>query len=224
MDAISFVWLVNCRIKSESLVGHKTFIPTKCHPRLSRLLDQYFLVVRPLEKELAYHVYGKQAYQEYSEYAWVQEDKKMTADRMYKDLETFLGKYCQIEVGIKVYRQLCVEIGRTFLGSEFEIVEQELELLSAQRGHSLQVEQAQYAQEVHHLPGMSSDLLLRYGRISEAWWEVLGLKPGRPPLLPLRQRMKSVTKAQDKLLVMINELLGELKRIREQCSCRTVPQ
>jgi hypothetical protein len=63
------IWLVNHRIKPESLVGHETFILTKCYPHLSRLLKQYFLVIWLLEKELAYHIYGKQAYQEYSEYA-----------------------------------------------------------------------------------------------------------------------------------------------------------
>jgi hypothetical protein len=88
----------------------------------------------------------------------------------------------------------------------------------AQRGYLLHVKQAQYVHEVHHLPAMSSDLLLQYGRISEAWWEVLGLKPSRPPLLPLRQHVKSVAKAKDKLLMMIKELLEELKRIRQQCS------
>jgi hypothetical protein len=45
---------------------------------------------------------------------------------MYKELEAFLGQYCQIGVGIQVYQQVCVEIGRTYLGSEFEIVKDQL--------------------------------------------------------------------------------------------------
>ena len=32
---------------------------------------------------------------------------------------------------------------------------------------------------------MPSDLLLRYGQISEAWWEVTAFKPNTPPMLPL---------------------------------------
>ena len=63
-------------------------------------------------------------------------------------------------------------------------MEDGLELLSAQRGHSLQVEQVHYAPEVNHLPAMSSDLLLRFGRISDAWWGVGGFT-GVPLLLPL---------------------------------------
>jgi len=216
------VWLVNRRTKTETQVGRETFIPTKCYPRLSRLLEQYFLVIRPLEKELAYHVYGKESSQLYSDYMWVQEGKKMTARSMYKEFRKFLAKYCKVDAGIKVYRQLCVEIGRTFLGSEYEIVEGGLELLSAQRGHSLRVEQVQYAPEVNHLPAMSSDRLLGYGRVSEAWWGVGGFAD-TPPLLPLRQRVKTIGKVQDELLGTINafrteiqELRDELARIEEQ--------
>jgi hypothetical protein len=167
------IWLVNRRTKTETQAGHETFIPTKCYPRLSRLLEQYFLVIRPLEKELAYHVHGKQSSQIYSEYLWVREGKKITPRSMYKEVKDFLKDYCNVDAGIKVYRQICVEIGRTYIGSEFEVVEGGLEVLSAQRGHSLRTEQVHYAAEVHHLPAMSSDLLLRFGRISEVWWEVL---------------------------------------------------
>jgi hypothetical protein len=35
---------------------------------------------------------------------------------------------------------------------------------------------------------MSSDLLGRFARVSEAWWQVAGFKPGHPPMLPLRAR------------------------------------
>lgn len=135
------IWLVNRRTKTEMQVGQESFILTKCYPRLSRLLEQYFLIIRPLEKELAYHIYGKESLQVYSEYMWVQEGKKMAARSIYKEFRKFPNKYCKVDAGIKVYRQLCVEIGRVFLGSEYEIVAEGLELLSAQRGHSLQVEQ-----------------------------------------------------------------------------------
>ena len=205
------IWLVNRRTKTETQVGHETFIPTKCYPRLSKLLEQYFLVIRPLEQELAYHVYGKQCSQIYSEYMWVKEGNKMTSKSMYKDLKVFLTKYCNVDGGIQIYRQLCVEIGRVFLGSEFEIFGDEL--LSAQRGHSLRVERGQYAHETHHLPAMSSDLLLQYGRISEAWWGVLGLNSEIPPLLPLRQRNRSMANARDELLAIIEPLRTDIKEL-----------
>ena len=144
---------------------------------------------------------------------WVQDCEKMTAKSMYKEFQQFLNEYCKVDAGIMVYRQLCVEIGRTYLGSEFEIVEDDL--LSAQRGHSLQVEQVQYAPEVNHLPAMSSDLLLRFGRISEAWWGVGGFSDA-PPLLPIRQRVKTIGKAQYELLGIIKELKTDIQELRDE--------
>lgn len=207
------IWLVNRRTKTETQVGKESFIPTKIYPHLSRLLEQYFLVIRPLEKELAYHVYGKTSGQIYSEYMWVEGGKKLTSGSMYKAFQGFLNDYCKVDAGIKIYRQLCVEIGRTFLGSEFEVVEDRLELLAAQRGHSHRTEQVHYAPEVNHLPAMSSDLLLRFGRISEAWWEVVGITEG-PPLLPLRLRVKTIGKAQEELLETIKVLRAEIQDLR----------
>jgi hypothetical protein len=146
----------------------------------------------------------------------VREGKKTTPRSMYKEVKEFLKDYCKVDAGIKVYRQICVEIGRTFIGSEFDIVEGGLEALSAQRGYSLWTEQVQYAPEVHHLPAMSSDLLLRFGRISEVWWEVLGLKPDTPPLLSLQHRVKTVAKAQGDLLLVIDQLRSELQEMYRQ--------
>ena len=117
----------------------------------------------------------------YSEYLWVRGGKKTTPRSMYKKVRGFLKDYCKVNAGIKVYRQICVEISQTYIGSEFEVVKGGLDVLSAQQAHSLWTEQAHYTPEVHHLPAMSSDLLLRFGRISEVWWEVLGLKPDTPP-------------------------------------------
>ena len=77
---------------------------------------------------------------------------------------------------------MCIEIGRVFLGSEVEIEAEKLDLLAVQMGHSLQMAHSHYASEAGRQPGMSSDLMLRYGWISEAWWEVLGFRVGAPPL------------------------------------------
>src|SRR5204863_4209330 len=88
------------------------------------------------------------------------------------------------DVGGHDYRQLTVEIARVFLGSANEMEDEEEDLLAMQRGHSLSRARQSYAAEIGHLSCMSSDQLLRYGRISEGWWEVAGFRPGFPPMLP----------------------------------------
>jgi hypothetical protein len=122
-------------------------------------------------------------------------------------------------MGPRSYRQVCVEIGRVFLGSEMEI--EELDLLAAQMGHSIHMARSHYALEIGHRPGMSSDLVLRYGRISEGWWEVAGFKAGMPPLEPLRSRRKLMAaeavrhqQAVEDLLALIELLRKELKDLK----------
>lgn len=204
------IWIVTRRTKTEGVTGKESFIPIKCHPRLTRALEKYLLIIRPLEKELAYLLNGKEAYQIYSRNLWIQGCKITTEDDMYGHIQDYLKTYCGVDAGIQVYRQLCVEIGRVFLGSEFELELDELDVLALQMGHTAKTARVHYANEVCHLPAMSSDLLLRFGRASEAWWKVIGfgLQPGAAPTPPLRQRRKNLQESNA-------ALLEETKSLRE---------
>ena len=207
------IWIVTRRTKTEGVTGKESFIPIKCHPRLTQALEKYLLIIRPLEKELAYLLNGKEAYQIYSRNLWIQDCKITTEDVMYKHVENYLNTYCGVDAGIRVYRQLCVEIGRVFLGSEFELELDESDVLANQMGHTAKTARVHYANEVCHLPAMSSDLLLRYGRASEAWWKVIGfgLKPGAAPTLPLRQRRKLL---QDNNATLLEEIKSLQETVR----------
>ena len=61
-----------------------------------------------------------------------------------------------------------------------------MDALASQAGHSANMSRLRYAAEEGKIPSMSSDLLGRFSRVSEAWWEVTGFRPGHAPLLPLR--------------------------------------
>ena len=93
----------------------------------------------------------------------------MKATDMYNFFKTFIDTYCGVPIGIHNYQQIVVEIGRVFLGSEFEIDEEEKDVLAEQASHSAHMAQLKYAAEVGHLPSMSSNLLFRYGHVSESW-------------------------------------------------------
>jgi hypothetical protein len=184
------LWLVTRRVKSESFAQRDTFIPIKCHPQLTKLFERYLLIVCPVEAELVYHVKGEAAYHTYREFLWTKSGARMTSSDMYQSIKDFMSNYCEVEIGAHDYRQIAVEIGRVFLGSEDEVNRQDLDVLAMQSGHTASMAQRKYALEVGHIPAMSSDLLLRYGRASELWWEVVGFKPNTPPMLPLRTRMR----------------------------------
>jgi hypothetical protein len=183
-------WLATRRVKSETLVGKETFLPMKCHPELTRILERYLLIIRPVEAEMVKIVRGETQYHIYREYLWTKGGGRVTPDQMRASILKFNTDYCGVAAGTRDYRQICVQMGRTFLGSEFEIKQEEMDALAQQAGHSITIARVKYATEEGQIASMSTDLLLRFGRVSEAWWEHAGFKPGCPPLPPLRARQK----------------------------------
>jgi hypothetical protein len=199
------------------------------------LLETYFLLIRPLEKELSYHLLEgddqKKAYQLYSEYMWVQSGVKMSSKALSQSLHTFMERECNVAIGPRIHRQICVEIGRIYLGSEAEIEAEEVDLLSMQMGHLVHMARSNYALEIGYLPGMSSDLLRRYGRISQAWWSVIGFKTGTPPLEPIwirkahaAEHAAEATADHEKvlrsLLSLVTSLGDEVQKLRNYLSVR----
>ena len=182
------LWLATRRIKTETRLQKETFIPIKCHPELTKLLERYLLIVRPVEAELVKVVRDVEHYHTFTEYMWTRNCKPLSAEGMRKSILDFTTKYFDASIGTQEYRQICVEIGRVFIGSEFEIKEEDMDVLASQAGHSIDMTRLRYAPEEGMIPSMSSDLLARFGRVSEAWWEVTGFRPGHAAMLPLRVR------------------------------------
>ena len=182
------IWLATRRVKSENLIEKETFIPMKCHPELTKLLERYLLIVRPIEAELVKVVRSAKHYHNFTEFLWTKNCEPLSPEAMRKTILLFTTEYFGVSIGTQEYRQICVEIGRVFLGSEFEIRQEDMDALASQAGHSIDMSCLRYAPEVGKIPSMSSDLLGRFGRVSEAWWQVAGFRPGYTPTLPLRVR------------------------------------
>ena len=72
------LWLATWRIKSETLVGKETFLPMKCHPELTRILERYLLIIRPVEAEMVKIVRGEMQYHIYREYLWTKGGERVT--------------------------------------------------------------------------------------------------------------------------------------------------
>jgi hypothetical protein len=187
-------WFVTRRVKSENLVRRESFFPIKLNPSLAELLDFYLLVIRPVEAEFAWILWGEEAHHVYDEYLWVHLGGYVTDEQQFSNtLQKTTNRLCGVGLSIRPYRQLIIAVARVYLGSEAEIDEDdEDDLLARQSNHSPEIRARIYAPEEGHLPCMSSDVLLRYGRVSEAWWRLTGFKPGAAPLLPLKVRRNLV--------------------------------
>ena len=182
-------WWVNRRVKSEHLVNHESFIPLKFPPEMEEVLHTYLLLIRPVEIEFARHLWGQQAAALYNEYMWVTMDQRLMEERFSKELESFSQKYFDCALTVRPYRQIVVALSRAYLGSEAECEEEEnSDALAEQRGHSVEMSRTHYGRRTDRLQSLTDDMLVRFSRVSEAWWRLVGFFPGKPPLLPLDQR------------------------------------
>ena len=194
-DFTHSIWMVTRRTKTKQ----ETFIPLKCPPLVTDLLRKYLTIVRPVEEHFAYHLRGTEARTLYREYLWVQDCTLMQKQTMYNLVPDFLEDTINDRIGVHDYRQIAVEMSRCFFGSEFEMELEELDTLAAQRGHAEITAQRRYASEVGHLPGMPSELLVRFGRSSDKWHHLSGFKPGAAPLLPLKTRRDLLAKQMPRI-------------------------
>jgi hypothetical protein len=182
-------WWVNRRVKSEHLVHHESFIPVKFPPEMEEVLHTYLLVIRPVEIEFARHLWGQDSAALYNEYMWVTMGHRLMEERFSRELQAFSQKYFDCALSVRPYRQIVVALSRTYLGSESEIEEEEdSDALVEQRGHSIEMSRSHYGRRIDRLQCLTDDVLTRFGRVSEAWWRLVGFFPGKPPLLPVDQR------------------------------------
>ena len=181
-------WWINRRVKSEHLLHHESFIPIKFPPEMEEVLHTYLLVIRPVEIEFARQLWGQECAALYNEYMWVTMDQRLMENRFSQQLEAFSREHFECELSVRPYRQIVVALSRTYLGSEADIDEEDSDALVEQRGHSVDMCRTHYGRRVDRLHSLTDDVLVRFGRVSEAWWQLVGFYPGRPPLLPLEQR------------------------------------
>lgn len=82
-------------------------------------------------------------------------------------------------------------MARAYLGTEYELeLEEEDDALIKQRGHGALADRRCYGVQSRYLTTLSSDLMFRFGHMSEWWWRLTRFAPGKPPLLPLDKRRK----------------------------------
>lgn len=183
------LYFVTRRVKTETQLRKPTFLPTKCAPIIAQLIIAYLVLIRPVESALIYQVKDEAAFHVYSEYMWVRSGSSTTPEQLRSSFKAFMVLHCNSPIGPHHYRQISVEIVRVFLGSEYEMKMDELDVIAAQAGHSVTVAQTHYAIEHHRLPSMPSELLHRFGRVSEEWWKVMDVHPILPALAPWRTRI-----------------------------------
>jgi hypothetical protein len=188
------IWLITRRVKPETLVQHEEFIPVKLPPELGQLYKLYLLIIRPVEIDLARRLWGQDAATLYHEYLYVINGVRLLEDQFYVQFKRWTEVYFKCLLGVRGYRQSVVVVARAYLGTEYELeLEEEDDALIKQRGHGAMADRRCYGVQSAYLSTLSSDLMFRFGHISEWWWRLTQFAPGKAPLLPLDLRRKTQT-------------------------------
>ncbi|KAK7448917.1 hypothetical protein VKT23_013649 [Stygiomarasmius scandens] len=172
-------WLVIRRAKFSNIVGLEQFIPTLVPPRLAKLLCSYLCIMRPLELVLVQICWDSTAARRYSEYLFVSKGQYMSPSTFSRSIKSWFKKRLDISAGPRIARQVLVQIARLYIGSAFLLdAFDSNDALTLQQNHPQYRARQTYAPEYGHLPGLSSDFLAAYAKVSQAWWEIWGLRNG----------------------------------------------
>ncbi|KAG6834775.1 hypothetical protein H0H93_007508 [Arthromyces matolae] len=165
----------------------EVFIPVKLPPELSQLFRSYLLIIRPAEIIFAHFLWDAKIAGLYREYLYVTNGRKLEEQTFYGTFKGMTSEFFKSPIGVRAYRQMVITIARTYLGSEYEldVEEEETDSLIEQRNHGSAADRRCYGIQSQYLHTISSDVMFRFGRISEWWWQLTGWAPGKPPLLPL---------------------------------------
>lgn len=186
------IWLITRRVKSETLIQHEEFIPVKLPPELCQLYKIYLVIIRPVEIDFARRLWGKDIATLYHEYLYVMNGVRILEDGFYIQFKRWTEKYFKCNLGVRAYRQSVITVARAYLGTEYELeLEEEDDALIKQRGHGALADRRCYGVQSAYLTTLSSDLMFRFGHMSEWWWRLTRFAPGKAPLLPLDIRRKS---------------------------------
>ena len=186
------IWLITRRVKPETLTQHEEFIPVKLPPELSQLYKIYLLIIRPVEIDFARRLWGNDTATLYNDYLYVTNGVRMLEDHFYLQFKSWTKEYFKCHLGVRGYRQSVVVVARAYLGTEYELeLEEEDDALIKQRGHGALADRRCYGVQSAYLTTLSSDLMFRFGHMSEWWWRLTQFAPGKAPLLPLDLRRKS---------------------------------
>jgi hypothetical protein len=183
------MWLITRRVKSETLVKHEEFIPVKLPPELCQLFKIYLVIIRPVEIDFARRLWGRDSASLYHEYLYVMNGARLLEDQFYIQFKRWSETYFKCALGVRAYRQSIIVVARAYLGTEYELeLEEEDDALIKQRGHGAFADRRCYGVQSAYLTTLSSDLMFRFGHMSEWWWRLTQFAPGKDPLLPLELR------------------------------------
>ncbi|KAJ7723185.1 hypothetical protein DFH07DRAFT_783643 [Mycena maculata] len=197
------LWLITERRTWDTAVHCEEYIPHLIPLKVAELLLLYLMIVRPALVELLRVVRRDLVSQRYADFLWVRDGRCIDSKTFATMLQKFTGDFCCTALTPEPYRLIQIEMFRIFLNSSAEWDHEEDDLLATSRGHRLSTASQIYAKEEGHLPMLPSDILVGYQSRGNDWAQVIGLRPGFPPLQPILNRHLVAQQCQEQMVTTV---------------------
>jgi len=152
---------------------------------LTDAICYYILVIRPLEKLVAQHLYQDQgAVQQYDLFLYVRQGKRMTSAQFSTTLERMTSKYVGIGLSLQPLRHILVAFQRAYV-EELRVHKGDNigDLISS---HTSRTADTNYAIEHGQPEGCIASHLLKIQEWCDSYHDAIGLGDQTAPLIPLR--------------------------------------
>lgn len=176
------LWFVMQYTKTTNVTGHDMFLPIMLPENLSKLLERYLLVFRPLERVLGHVLHGKKALENYTNYLFVEDGEIPSSDDFSHTLEELTEKYFGCRLGLAGLRQVLIGYKREFVPGiyQFELMDLD-EVGDLLSGHSTDMARGHYAIANGAHSNLASDQFLISAVFCSKWHDALAVGIGELP-------------------------------------------
>ena len=177
------------RSKDTNARGIDSFNACYFPKSLTDAICYYLVVIRPLEKVIAWQLYrDPKSCTEYEIYLYVKHGKRLTSSEFSETLSKLTGEYMGVKLSIQPLRHVMIAFQRAFV--EPTVVNKGNNVGDLISSHSSKTADRYYAREYDDLEGATSSYLLDVQEWCDLYHEAIGLGERKGPLVPLRTKRK----------------------------------
>jgi hypothetical protein len=161
------------------------YLPVLMNPVMRRLDDMYLILLRPLEKQLAFALWGEDAKMMYEEFMYVQMGQRVDEKMVYKQFPKLCKEYFNVELNLSDYRDWAIGVMREYIAPEYRLGSKGDMVGDLMAQHGSWTAEHFYALLEGGLPYITTEATWQNDQFCHIWHDVSGFGSNPPPL-PLK--------------------------------------
>jgi hypothetical protein len=172
------------------------YLPVLMNPVMCRLDDMILILLRPLEEQLAFALWGEDAKMTYQEFMYVQMGQKVDEKMVYKQFPRLCKEYFKVELKLSDYRDWAIGVMREYVAPEYRLGSKGDMVGDLMAQHGSWIAQHFYALLEGGLPYITTEATWQNDQFCHAWHDIAGFGSNEPPpplkLMARRAHVSSV--------------------------------